>query len=109
VNCTQSERDDCKPSRRCHESEQKIRGSLAAPSGGNTDCELEIEANSELQFAHVGAVFQSRDEASCAVRAIGAVNTGCSTIVGTECIDRMIKHVEGIHAELSTSSLCDPE
>ena len=67
---------------------------------------LEIEADSKLQLSHRCATFQGRN---LAVVAPLAINTAVSSIVRAEGIDRVIEHVEGIHAELRAKPLCDPK
>src|SRR5205823_8676262 len=67
---------------------------------------LEVEPNGELQLTHHRAAFEAGNFSIVATR---TVDTRLRPVVGTESVDRVVKDVEGIHAELRRQFLRDPE
>ena len=68
---------------------------------------LEVEPQRKLQFAHGGSTFYIGNLSVVASRHIRAVNAWIGAVISTECVHRVIKDVERIHAELSFDPLGD--
>ena len=76
----------------------------------NSSISLEIESQSELQFTHRGTTFQTCNSPIVpnAVNIL-AIYASLSSVVCAESVNRMIKHIECIHAELQAKPLGNQE
>ena len=84
------------------------KGSLSSDSLQNalSYINLEVEAHCELNLPHRGAVL---DIGNLPIVAAAAVNAVIRSVVGAECIDGVVEHVEEIRPELRTHPFADME